>query len=110
MRFLVGGLALGGVLLGPVAPVGAEGLRPTPPLRGPAPLLLNMLALPVERPGASFRESLREVPTARGGVEGEMGPDGSARLGNPALYATIKNPCPEGTLHTRVALPGRNRR
>ena len=104
-RTLAGGLALVGILLGPVTSLGAEELRPA--LN--APLILNMLALPMEKPGAAFRESLGVVPDARAAGEWEMLPDGSARFGNSAVSVIIKNPCPEGTLHGPVALPGRRR-
>ncbi|MBI3626077.1 MAG: hypothetical protein HY215_08030 [Candidatus Rokubacteria bacterium] len=102
-RTIVGGLALGGVLLGPAAPLGAEELRAALS----APLILNLLALPTETPGAAFRESLREVPSARAEPQWEMLPDGNARFGTPALHVIVKNPCPG---HTPVALPGRSPR
>jgi len=105
VRTLVGVLALAGLLLGPVASLGAEELRPA--LN--APLILNMLALPMEKPGAAFRESLREAPDARAG-DWDMLPDGSARYGSSKLHVIIKNPCPDGTYHAPVGLPGRSRR
>ena len=103
IRFLFGGMALGGMLLGLAAPLGAEEVRPVLS----APLILHMLALPMERPEAAFRESLRAVPAAPAGGEWEMLPDGSARLGNSKFQIIIKNPCPDGTIHAPVALPGR---
>lgn len=101
-RTIVGGLALGGVLLGPVAPLGAEELRAALS----APLILNLLALPTENPGVAFRESLREVPSARTEPQWEMLPDGNARFGTPSFNVIVKNPCPG---HVPVALPGRTR-
>ncbi len=106
IRMLVGGLVLGGALLGSVAPLGAEELRAAPPLRGPAPLILNILAQPMENSGAAFRESLREASSARTGPQWEMLPDGNARFGTPTLHVIVKNPCPD---HAPVALPGRTR-
>ena len=106
VRALVGVLALAGILLGPVASLGAEELRPA--LN--APLILNMLALPMEKPGAAFRESLRAAPEARAAGEWGMLPDGSARFGNSTVHVIIKNPCPDGTYHAPVGLPGRGRR
>ena len=102
IRMLVGGLALGGALLGSVAPLGAEELRAALS----APLILNILAQPVENPGAAFRESLREMPSARTEAQWEMLPDGNARFGTPTLHVIVKNPCPD---HAPVALPGHTR-
>ena len=102
IRVLVGGLALGGLLLGTAVPLGAEELRAALS----APLILNLLALPTETPGAAFRESLRDVPAARAEPQWEMLPDGNARLGTPGFHVIVKNPCPG---HVPVALPGRTR-
>jgi hypothetical protein len=102
VRVLVGGLALGGILLGSAVPLGAEELRAALS----TPLILNLLALPTETPGATFRESLREVPSARAEPQWGMLPDGNARFGTPTLYVIVKNPCPG---HVPVALPGRTR-
>jgi len=104
-RVLVGALALLGLLAGAACPLGAEEARPA--LN--APLILNLLALPMERPEAAFQESLRDAPVTRSQPGWEALPDGSYRYGAASLNVIIKNPCPEGTLHAPVALPGRRR-
>ena len=103
-RVLVG-LALAAVLLGPAVPVGAEESRPA--LN--APLILNMLALPMEKPQAAFQESLRAVPGSRAAPEWQQLEDGSYQYGGSRLTVIIKNPCPEGKPHAFPALPGRRR-
>ncbi len=102
IRMLVGGLALGGMLVGLTVPLGAEELRAALS----APLILNLLAQPSEPRGAAFRESLRDVPAGRAEPQWEMLPDGNARFGTPTLHVIVKNPCPG---HVPVALPGRTR-
>jgi hypothetical protein len=104
-RMLVGAVALVGLLAGAAWPLGAEEARPA--LN--APLILNLLALPMEKPETAFQESLRAAPVARSGPGWEALPDGSYRYGPSSLNVIIKNPCPEGTLHAPVALPGRRR-
>ena len=104
-RVLVGALALLGLLAGAACPLGAEEARPA--LN--APLILNLLALPMERPEAAFQESLRAAPVPRAAPEWKPLDDGSYRYGDSRLTVIIKNPCPEGTLHAPIALPGRRR-
>ena len=104
-RALVGAVALLGLLAGTAWPLGAEEARPA--LN--APLILNLLTLPMEKPETAFQESLREPPVARSRPGWEALPDGSYRYGATSLSVIIKNPCPEGTLHAPVALPGRRR-
>ena len=104
-RILVGGLALVGFVLGGVWPLGAEEARPA--LN--APLILNLLALPADRPEAAFQESLRAAPGSRAAPEWRPLEDGSYRYGDSRLTVIIKNPCPEGTHQTPLALPGRRR-
>jgi len=108
-RVLVG-LALAAVLLGPAVPVGAEESRPA--LN--APLILNMLALPMEKPQAAFQESLRGAHPLRGSPseaapEWQQLEDGSYQYGGSRLTVIIKNPCPEGKPYAFPALPGRRR-
>jgi len=103
-RILVGGLALVGFVLGGMWPLGAEEVRPALS----APMILNLLALPVEKPGAALRESLRAAPVSRAAPEWQPLEDGSYRYGDSPLTVIIKNPCPEGISHP-LALPGRRR-
>ena len=104
-RVLVGALALLGLLAGAACPLGAEEARPT--LN--APLILNLLALPMERPEAAFQESLRAAPVPRAAPEWKPLDDGSYRYGDSRLTVIIKNPCPEGKPYVPPALPGRRR-
>ena len=104
-RALIGILALLGLLAGTARPLGAEEARPA--LN--APLILNLLALPVARPEAAFQESLRAAPGSRAAPEWRPLEDGSYRYGDSRLTVIIKNPCPEGTHQTPLALPGRRR-
>lgn len=104
-RALVVGLALAAILLVAVVPLGAEEVRPA--LN--APMILNLLALPVEKPEAAFQESLRAAPASRAARGWEQLEDGSYRYGDSRLTVIIKNPCPEGKPHVPLALPGRSR-
>ena len=104
-RVLVGALALLGLLAGAACPLGAEEARPA--LN--APLILNLLALPMERPEAAFQESLRAAPVPRAAPEWKPLDDGSYRYGDSRLTVIIKNPCPEGKPYVPPALPGRRR-
>jgi hypothetical protein len=103
-RALLGVLALLGLLAGTAWPLGAEEARPA--LN--APLILNLLALPVDKPEAAFQESLRAAPVSRAAPEWQPLEDGSYRYGDSRLTVIIKNPCPEGIPHP-LALPGRRR-
>ncbi len=102
---MVGGLVALSLVLGAAGAVAAEEMRPV--LN--APLILNMLALPMDRPEAAFQESLRAAPVARAAPGWQQLEDGSYRYGDSRLTVIIKNPCPEGQPHVPVALPGRNR-
>ena len=104
-RALVGVLALLGLLAGAAWPLAAEEVRPA--LN--APLILNLLALPMDKPGAALQESLRAAPVSRAAPEWQPLEDGSYRYGDSRLTVIIKNPCPEGTHQTPLALPGRRR-
>ena len=104
-RALVGVLVLLGLLAGTTWPLGAEEARPA--LN--APLILNLLALPVEKPEVALQESLRGAPVRRSEPGWEALSDGSYRYGDSRLTVIIKNPCPEGTHQTPLALPGRRR-
>jgi hypothetical protein len=104
-RALVGVLALLGLLAGTAWPLGAEEARPA--LN--APLILNLLARPMEKPEAALQESLRAAPGMRSEPGWEALSDGSYRYGDSRLTVIIKNPCPEGTHQTPLALPGRRR-
>jgi len=70
-------------------------------------LFLRLLNVPAETPDAAFRESLRSQPAERPALQWEILADGSARYGDSKLGLIIRNPCPDGTVHTPLALPGR---
>ena len=107
-------LTAGSLAVGLWAPVAAEELR-----QGlNAPMILQMLSRPVEKPEAVMREMLRpDAPSARPvRSEGQVMPDGSVRYGTEAagMTVTIRNPCPPGDVeHEMMALrslPGRGRK
>ena len=70
-------------------------------------LFLRLLNVPAETPEAAFMESLRSRPAQRPAPGWEIMADGSARYGDSKLGVVLRNPCPDGTFHTPVALPGR---
>jgi hypothetical protein len=86
-----------------------------------APMILNLLARPLESPEAAFNKELKNyagVPAARGD-EAEVLSDGSVRYGRggKSVTVTIRNPCPPGDIEHEMAqlaayrqLPGRARR
>jgi len=99
---------------GMVAPAAAEEVR-----QGlNAPMILQMLSRPVEKPELVMREMLRpDAPTVRPvRFEGQVLPDGSVRYGTEAagVTVTIRNPCLLGDFeHERLvqrSLPGRGRK
>src|SRR5262245_31010508 len=83
-----------------------------------APLILNLLARPMESPEAAFNKELRNYAAPPKGDEPEVLPDGSVRYGRSKnLTVTIRNPCPPGDIEHEMAqlspyrqLPGRARR
>lgn len=101
-----------------VAAVGAEEVRQ----QLNAPMILNLLARPLESPEAAFNKELKNyagVSAAAKGDEAEVLADGSVRYGRGAknLTVTIRNPCPPGDIEHEMAqlssyrqLPGRARR
>lgn len=96
-------LVLALALLAVAPPVRAEeGSLPVP-----APLLLNLLDVPVVTPEAAFREWLSHGPVPRSSPDWEILPDGTARYGS--VGVTLKNPCPDGS-HKPNVLAGRARR
>jgi hypothetical protein len=111
------GLAGAGGLAG-VGTVAAEEVRQ----QLNAPMILNLLARPLESPEAAFNKELKNyagVSAAARGDEGEVLADGSVRYGRGAksLTVTIRNPCPPGDIEHEMAqlssyrqLPGRARR
>ena len=83
------------------------------------PMILNLLARPLESPEAAFNKELKNYAAPTKGDEAEVLADGSVRYGrgNKNLYVTIKNPCPPGDIEHEMAqlstyrhLPGRARR
>lgn len=83
-----------------------------------APMILQMLSKPVDKPEAVMREMLRPDATSVRPVrsEGQVLPDGSVRYGTEAagMTVTVRNPCPPGDIeHEMMAmrsLPGRGRK
>ena len=84
-----------------------------------APMILNLLARPLESPEAAFKKELKNYAPAPKGDEPEVLADGSVRYGRGAknLTVTIRNPCPPGDIEHEMAqlssyrqLPGRARR
>jgi hypothetical protein len=84
-----------------------------------APMILNLLARPLESPEAAFNKELKNYAAVPKGDEPEVLADGSVRYGRGAknLTVTIRNPCPPGDIEHEMAqlssyrpLPGRARR
>ena len=84
-----------------------------------APMILNLLARPLETPEAAFNKELKNYASPPKGDEPEVLADGSVRYGRGAknLTVTIRNPCPPGDIEHEMAqlsayrqLPGRARR
>ena len=106
--------ALSFLLVGAAAPAAAEELR-----QGlNAPLILQMLSRPADKPETIMKEGLRrdaELSKVTRPSEGQVMPDGSVRYGSmdgASVTMTIKNPCPPGDIAHEMAvpLPGRGRR
>ncbi|HWN54319.1 MAG TPA: hypothetical protein VNP91_04345 [Methylomirabilota bacterium] len=101
------------LLLGLAAPAAAEELR-----QGlNAPLILQMLSRPADKPETIMKEGLRrdaELSKVTRPSEGQVMPDGSVRYGGDgaSVNVMIKNPCPPGDIAHEMAipLPGRGRR
>jgi hypothetical protein len=84
-----------------------------------APMILEMLSRPVEKPDMVMREMLRPDAVQARPVrfdQPQVMPDGSVRYGTGVASVTmaIRNPCPPGDIeHEMMALrslPGRGRR
>jgi hypothetical protein len=84
-----------------------------------APMILNLLARPLESSEAAFNKELKNYASPPKGDEPEVLADGSVRYGRGAknLTVTIRNPCPPGDIEHEMAqlssyrqLPGRARR
>jgi hypothetical protein len=110
----VGTLAAGALVAGTWASVAAEEVR-----QGlNAPMILQMLSKPAEKPEAVMREMLRPDATSVRPMrtEGQVMPDGSVRYGSESagMTVTLRNPCPPGDIeHEMMALrslPGRGRK
>jgi hypothetical protein len=110
-----GMIGLVAVLLGAAAPVGAEEVR-----QGlNAPMILQMLSRPADKPETVMREGLRrdsELSKLVRPTDGQMMPDGSVRYGtdSTSVSVIIKNPCPPGDIAHEMMdlrpLPGRGRK
>ena len=101
--------------LGGVAAVAAEEMRQ----QLNAPMILNLLARPLESSEAAFNKELKNYAAPPKGDEPEVLADGSVRYGKNGknLTVTIRNPCPPGDIEHEMAqlssyrqLPGRARR
>jgi hypothetical protein len=84
-----------------------------------APMILQMLSRPAEKPESVMREMLRPDAVQATPVrfdQPQVMPDGSVRYGTDAasVTMTIRNPCPPGDVeHEMMALrslPGRGRK
>jgi hypothetical protein len=115
-KLIVIGIVLSAVLAGGIsAPAAAEEVR-----QGlNAPMILQMLSRPVEKPESVMREMLRPDAVQAKPVrfdQPQVMPDGSVRYGTDAasVTMTIRNPCPPGDVeHEMMALrslPGRGRK
>ena len=102
------------ILLLGAAPAAAEELR-----QGlNAPLILQMLSRPPDKPETLMKEGLRrdaELSKLPRPTDGQVMPDGSVRYGtdSASVSVMIKNPCPPGDIAHEmgaVPLPGRGRR
>jgi len=119
-RLAVTGLVVAACLTGAggptgVATVAAEEVRQ----QLNAPMILNLLARPLESPETAFNKELKNYAAVPKGDEAEVLPDGSVRYGRgpKSLTVTIRNPCPPGDIEHEMAqlssyrqLPGRGRR
>jgi len=84
-----------------------------------APMILNLLARPIEPPDVAFNKSLKRdvgAPAAERADGGQVMPDGSVRYGRANgnnVSVMIRNPCPPGDFEHEAAqlraLPGRRR-
>jgi hypothetical protein len=81
------------------------------------PLILDLIAGPVESYESAFNERMRGSGPAprRSAVEGKVLADGSVQYGegNGSVIVTLRNPCPEGSGHYDdfpKPLPGRRPR
>src|SRR5262245_28913956 len=110
-------------LLAAALGIGAAGVAAAEEVRQQlnAPMILNLLARPIESPETAFNKSIkRDAPAAVAKKdEPEVLPDGSVRYGQAAKSGTvtIKNPCPPGDIEHEMAnlssyrqLPGRGRK
>ena len=113
---IVMGLLLSAAVSGVLSvPVAAEEVR-----QGlNAPMILQMLSRPAEKPEMTMKEMLRPdaVKATRVGFDQpQVMPDGSVRYGTDgaSVTMTIRNPCPPGDIeHEMMALrslPGRGRK
>jgi hypothetical protein len=82
-----------------------------------APLILDLMANPVESYESAFNERVRGSGPAprRSAMEGKVLPDGSVQYGegDGSVIVTLRNPCPEGSGHyddLPKPLPGRRPR
>jgi hypothetical protein len=99
--------AVAGLLVGLGTPVLAAGEEAKTAIR---PLILNLSPAAPQSYEAAFKQALREEgPKPRPRGAGEVQPDGSVQYGS--VNVTVKNPCPEGTVHYEPPpLPGRRAR
>jgi hypothetical protein len=84
-----------------------------------APMILQMLSRPVEKPESAMREMLRPDAVKATPIrfdQPQMMPDGSARYGTDTASVSmmIRNPCPPGDIAHEMmvqrSLPGRGRK
>ena len=115
---MTGRIVLGRVLPGALL-VGWATIAPAEEMRQQlnTPMILRLLARPVEAPEVAFNEALKReagAPRAPRSGEPEVLEDGSLKYGRGSASVIIRNPCPPGDLAHEAAyprpLPGRARR
>ena len=113
-RIVIGFLVSAAVAWGLSAPAAADEVRQS--LN--APMILQMLSRPVEKPEAAMREMLRPDAVQAKPVrfdQPQVMPDGSVRYGSDSasVTMTIRNPCPPGDIEHEMmvqrSLPGRRK-
>jgi hypothetical protein len=112
------GLTIAALGIGVAGPARAEEVKQ----QLNAPLILNLLARPLESPEVAFNKELGKAVGPQAGTrndEPEVLPDGSVRYGRgpKSVTITVRNPCPPGDIEHEMAqlspyrnLPGRGRK
>ncbi len=102
-------LVVAGAVFAPLVAASEEAKTPV------AALILDLTSQPIPTYEAAFNQVMREGGPAprHSATEGKVLPDGSVQYGegNGSVIVTVRNPCPEGSLHyVPPPLPGRRAR